>query len=121
MAEIKTLQGIAALPPAAAGARAAREPAPRPAPEPPAPAPPAQSAWSREELEAALDRLRESLARVRPEPYRVSFRTDEETNRTVILIKDAAGEVVKQFPPEKILNLHHKMDDLVGMIVDEAT
>ncbi|MFN2369863.1 MAG: flagellar protein FlaG [Candidatus Krumholzibacteriia bacterium] len=39
----------------------------------------------------------------------------------MILIKDAQGEVIKQFPPEKILNLNQKMDDLVGIIIDEAT
>lgn len=120
MAEITTLQGAATRLPAASSSRVARGPADRPEPDPQAP-PPAESTWTSEELDAALARLSESLARVRPEPYRVSFRTDEDSQRTVILIKDAQGEVIKQFPPEKILNLHQKMDDLVGIIIDEAT
>lgn len=121
MTEITALQGAATRLPAASSDRVARGPAERTEPAPQAPPPAAEPTWTREELDAALARLSESLARVRPEPYRVSFRTDEDTRTTVIQIKDADGEVVKQFPPEKILNLHQKMDDLVGMIIDEAT
>lgn len=98
----------------------ARGAAPRAEPTAITPAPPAAVA-RREELDAALAELREKLAAVRPEPYRVSIKEDEESGELVIRIKDADGEVVKQFPPEKILNLHQKMDDLVGMIVDETT
>ena len=30
-----------------------------------------------------------------------------------------SGEVVRQFPPEELLNLRTKIEDLVGMIFDE--
>ena len=125
MAAINALTGsetriptTAATPtPAAAPSRPAR---PEPAPEPPRRDPDA-SAKQRADLDAALARLGEALAKVRPQPYRVSIRKDEESGQVVILIKNTEGDVIKQYPPEKILNLHQSMDDLIGMIVDETT
>ena len=125
MAVFPQIQGAAFRPvtgPAGPTARTiapARGEAPRAEPHA-TPAPPAANE-RREELDAALAELGAKLAAVRPEPYSVSIKEDEESGHLVIRIKDAAGEVVKQFPPEKILNLHQKMDDLVGMIVDETT
>ncbi len=126
MAVIDRIQGPGARPvntPAnrksdAAGATAAAETKPQPHLEPPR-AP--QPAAVRQELDEALERLGSALSKVRPEPYTVGFETDEASGRTIIQIKNRNGEVIKQFPPEKLLNLHRRMDDLVGMIVDEAT
>ncbi len=87
----------------------------------PLPSPPDPVPVSREQMAAALAEVNEALAKVRPEPFRVSFSEEEGSGRMVITIKSAEGEVLKQYPPEKILNLLGKMDDLVGMIVDEAT
>ncbi len=124
MAAINALTGTetripqpAAVPTAAeASTRPAR---PAPAPEPLAPDP-GQAAQQRADLDAALAKLGEALAKVRPEPYKVSIRKDQESGQVVILIKNAEGDVIKQYPPEKILNLHQSMDDLIGMIVDET-
>lgn len=103
-------------------AAATAPPAARPEPAPePRPRDPDAAAKQRADLDAALAKLSDALAKVRPQPYKVAIRNDQESGEIVILIKDAAGDVVKQFPPEKILNLHRKMDDLIGMIVDETT
>ena len=123
MAAINALTGIktriptTAATPAAATSRPAR---PEPAPELPQRDPDA-AAKQRADLDAALAKLGDALAKVRPQPYKVAIHEDQESGQLVILIKNAKGDVIKQYPPEKILNLHQSMDDLIGMIVDETT
>lgn len=125
MAAINALTSADPRIPQPAAVQTAAEPAPRPAR--PAPAPesrdpdPDAAARQRADLDAALAKLGEALAKVRPEPYKVAIRKDQESGQVVILIKNADGEVIKQYPPEKVLNLHRSMDDLIGMIVDETT
>lgn len=75
----------------------------------------------REELEQAVADLRSALAEVRPPEWSVAIHEDEATGKLVIEIKDAEGEVIKQLPPEKVLNLHRKLADLAGVVLDEAT
>ena len=103
--------------PAPAPSRPARA---EPAPEPPRRDPDA-AAKQRADLDAALAKLGDALAKVRPQPFKVAIREDQDSGDLVIEIKDADGNVIKQYPPEKILNLHQSMDDLIGMIVDETT
>lgn len=91
-------------------------------PSPAAPAAPeATDAPTREQLHKFADDLREALNRAKPSDWRVGFHEDSASGKTVIEIKDAEGEVVKQFPPEIVLNLHRKLDDLAGVVIDETT
>ncbi|HPF70502.1 MAG TPA: flagellar protein FlaG [Candidatus Krumholzibacteria bacterium] len=113
--EVRPLTNPAAGAPAP---QARNETAPRPHLEPP-PAP--EPDQVRKDLDEALAKLSQALEKVRPQPYRVAFEEDSSSGRMIIKIKNADGEVVKQYPPEKLLNLHQRMDDLVGMVVDEAT
>ena len=74
---------------------------------------------SYEEAQAVVEKLQNRIDEISADPHKVSIRTDEETKRYIIQIQDPEGNVVKQFPPEKVLNLHQKLDDLSGMVIDE--
>jgi len=74
---------------------------------------------SYEETKAVADKIQSRINELVEVPHQVSIHNDEETHQFVILIKDSDGKVVKQFPSEKVLNLHARLDDLSGMIIDE--
>jgi len=76
---------------------------------------------TRQQVEEFAEQLQDALADARPADWHVGIREDANSGDIVIEIKDAAGEVVKQFPPEIVLNLHRKLDDLAGVVVDETT
>jgi uncharacterized FlaG/YvyC family protein len=87
-------------------------PVPRPAEEHPV--------LDAEQWAAALAEIRTALEAVRPPEWHVAIREDPDTGSVVIEIQDEDGETVKQFPPEKILNLQRKLADLAGVVLDEA-
>lgn len=87
---------------------------PPPAPRAPSAAPVSQ------DMEDARGQLQEALQRAGLD-HRVGFRVDEGTGATVVEIRDLEGRLVRQFPPEKLLNLREKLADLSGMVVDRAT
>ncbi|MCP4293685.1 MAG: flagellar protein FlaG [bacterium] len=72
-----------------------------------------------QEAEQVADKLQARINELSSDPHQVSIHNDEETKQYVIEIKDPEGKTVKQFPPEKVLNLHQKLDDLSGMVIDE--
>ncbi len=74
---------------------------------------------SYEETLAVAEKLQSRIDEIASAPHSVSIRTDEASQQFVIQIQDPDGEVVKQFPSEKVLNLHKKLDDLSGMVIDE--
>ncbi len=65
--------------------------------------------------------VQDTLSKVAPKPHEVAFRRDEATNGFVLEIRNADGTVVRQYPPEKLLNLRRQLDDLSGMVIDEMT
>ena len=81
----------------------------------------APASLTREQLVETTARLQEALAEARPEDWRVGIHEDDTTGSLVIEIRDADGELIKQFPPEKVLNLQRKLADLAGVVVDETT
>ena len=86
-------------------------------------APRAQESYALDESQVRelVERMQASLADSMPDPHEVGFRQDPRTPGYVIEIKDSSGEIVKQFPPEKVLNLHRKLDELSGMVIDRMT
>ena len=74
---------------------------------------------SYEDTLAVAEKLQSRIDEFAFVAHTVSIRRDEETKRYIIEIKDPDGVVVKVFPPEKVLNLHQKLDDLSGMVIDE--
>ncbi len=82
-------------------------------------APTATTAASYKETLAVAEKLQSRLDEVAATLHQVSIHTDEETKQYIIEIQDPEGNVVKRFPPEKILNLYQRLDDLSGMVIDE--
>lgn len=77
------------------------------------------STYSQENMREMVKNLQETLDKTTPEQHTVGFRQDSRTDSYVIEIKDKEGKLVRQFPPEKVLNLYRKMDELSGMVIDE--
>ncbi len=92
-----------------------REPAKASSSEKPTPA----LTTTYEETVEVAEKLQNRINEVASAPHKVSIQQDESTEQFVIQIQDPNGEVVKQFPSEKVLNLHQKLDDLSGMVIDE--
>ena len=52
--------------------------------------------------------------------FSIGFEEDEETNSMVVNIIDRdSGEVIKQIPPEEILQLRSQMRRILGLIFDQ--
>ena len=51
---------------------------------------------------------------------RLDFRVDEETNRVVVKVIDTTTDkVIKEIPPEQLLQLAAKIQEMIGILVDE--
>ena len=72
-------------------------------------------------VQELADKLQQSLDQALQDPHEVGFRHDPHTNSYVIEIKNPEGQIIKQFPPEKVLNLQQKLDELSGVVIDEMT
>lgn len=73
------------------------------------------------EMSQMAAEMQETLNAASQEPLSVAFREDERSSGFVIEIRNEAGDVVRQFPPEKVLNLRGRLDELSGMVIDEMT
>jgi len=65
--------------------------------------------------------MQKAIAGTAAAPHTVAFRQDDSSNDFVIEIRDPHGKLIKQFPPEKVLNLRNKLDELTGMVIDQMT
>lgn len=74
---------------------------------------------SYEETFAVAEKLQARIDEIASVAHSVSIRTDQTTKQFVIEIQDPEGKTLKQFPSEKVLNLHQRLDDLSGMVIDE--
>ena len=92
-----------------------------PAGEPAAPAADKVPTIDPEAARKFAQQVQEALSRVTPRPHEVVFRRDESTNGFVVEVRNPDGSVVRQYPPEKLLNLRRKLDELSGMVIDEMT
>ena len=51
---------------------------------------------------------------------RVAFSVDERTNRTVVqIIDNTSNDVVRQVPPEYLLEVSQNITELIGLLVDK--
>ena len=74
-----------------------------------------------EQARKYVQHVQEVLQRVAPQPHRITFRHDDSTNNYVIEVRNPDGSLVRQYPPEKMLNLRRNLDELSGMVIDEMT
>jgi len=52
--------------------------------------------------------------------YRVSFKIHEETKKLMVsIIDDKTGEVIKEIPPKKMLDVEAAISKMIGLILDE--
>ena len=78
-------------------------------------------AQSPNRIQDVVQQLRETMNEYSAQPHAVGFREDPVTRDVIIEIRSPEGEVIKQFPAEKVLNLHRKLDELSGMVIDRMT
>ena len=74
-----------------------------------------------EKIQTVLEQLRATINEHSAETHEVSFRQDPDSSKVIIEIRNPQGELLKQFPPEKVLNLHEKLDELSGIVIDRMT
>lgn len=51
---------------------------------------------------------------------RLDFKIDEETNRIMVKVIDTeTNKVIKEIPPEQLIRLAAKIQEMIGLLVDE--
>lgn len=69
------------------------------------------------ELNSAIDKANKVLFK---NNTHLQFKVHEKTNEVMVkIIDDVSGEVLKEIPPEKMLDLVAKLWEIAGIIVDE--
>lgn len=76
---------------------------------------------SQERIQAMVEQLKKTMEQYSAKPHAVGFRQDPVSDKVVIEIRNPQGDVIKQFPPEKLLNLHRRLDELSGIVIDRMT
>ena len=80
----------------------------------------AKSAANKEKLQHAVESLNEFMEDHMPKPMSSKFRFHEGLERYYVQVVDLnTDEVLKEVPPERLLNAFYEMQKMVGMIVDE--
>ena len=73
----------------------------------------------KEELDEAIRVLNDSLSRA---PTRIVVSKDEQLNRFVVKIADkSSGEIIREIPPERLLNFAKHLQELKGILFDDKT
>lgn len=73
--------------------------------------------YTQSDLQKAIDKTNELIFK---DDTHFEFKMHERTNRIMVkLVNNETDEIVKEIPPEKILNLVASIWDLVGILVDE--
>lgn len=93
---------------------------PEPVPEVVAPPPPEAVRHTAEEMRQKMAAVAQQLREFARSTSRdLEFRVDEDNNRTVITVRNAAtGEVVRQIPGEEMLELQRRLNVGYGTLVD---
>jgi len=75
---------------------------------------------SREEIEKVMEAVQQRLDEIGGN-LTLGLKEYEETHDIVVQVKDKKSDkVVKQFPSEELLKLQAKLNDLVGLLLDES-
>ena len=70
--------------------------------------------------EEVMKLVKDLQKRLDPLATRLTFSVDEETGSFVVkVIDNESGEVVRQIPPEALLNLRANLAELVGVLYDQ--
>ncbi len=75
-------------------------------------------ASSREITEQAVEKLEKTLSELKHN--KLEFTVHEETGRTIVKVVDQdSGEVIKELPPEELLDLAAKLEEMSGVLFDK--
>jgi uncharacterized FlaG/YvyC family protein len=78
---------------------------------------PQSTAEDREKIEKALKIVNMAYKEVNLE---CKYSMDERTKTEVVkIVNSDTGETLRQYPPEEILNMIHKMYDMYGILLDK--
>lgn len=118
--QIAAAGGLAEFVAPASGASTARRTAitPQSAPPPsPTVTPPAPPEVSTVELREAVAEINEALQSLQ---LSLNIIHDDASGRSVVVVRDADGNVVRQMPPDQVLRALAQVQKVVGLLFDEA-
>ncbi|MGE5560900.1 MAG: flagellar protein FlaG [Chloroflexota bacterium] len=76
-----------------------------------------QNEERQEELEKAVGWLNATAQTI---PSEVRFSIHQETHQIVVRVVDGNGKVIREVPPERILDAYAKMAKLFGLMLDQS-
>jgi flagellar protein FlaG len=112
------MAGVSSSPPVASASRAAvASMAPSPSPSAPERDPaPEERKVARSELERVVEKLNKASEAFSSE---LRFSIHERTKQIVVRVIDSSGEVIREIPPEKVLDAFAMMQEALGLLLDE--
>ena len=69
------------------------------------------------ELKSALDGINKYLVETGSS---LNFIYDEASGRSAVQVVDESGEVIRQLPPQELLDVYARIRDIVGILLDES-
>jgi flagellar protein FlaG len=69
------------------------------------------------ELKETLEKINSALIE---SGSRLSFIHDEASGRSAVQVLDADGNVIRQLPPQELLDVYAKIRNIVGILLDES-
>lgn len=71
------------------------------------------------EIESALEGINKRLAET-GSGLSLNFVHDEASGRSAVQVVDEHGEVIRQVPPQELLDVYAKIRNIVGILLDES-
>jgi flagellar protein FlaG len=72
---------------------------------------------SEAEIDVAVERLNKAAKALTSE---LRFSVHQETHRIMVRIVDSDGTVIREIPPERVLDAYARMLDTLGLLVDKT-
>jgi flagellar protein FlaG len=69
------------------------------------------------EVESTLEGINEYLSEIESS---LSFVYDEASGRSAVQVLDENGEIIRQIPPQELLDVYARIRDVVGILLDES-
>lgn len=78
------------------------------------------SGSAKEQLEKAIENANEGLKSLQNQSNALEFSVDKDLDRIIVRLVDTkTKEVIRQYPPEEVLEIARHMDKLVGKLLKE--
>ncbi|MBN1866584.1 flagellar protein FlaG [Candidatus Sumerlaeota bacterium] len=87
-----------------------------------APDPPSGQSEAPSPEEALSERIREINLKVQQRATQVEFTIDRDTDNVVVrVLNKETGEVIREIPPEEIINLRQALEDIRGLMLSRMS